>query len=332
MRRRAAAEAEPEWDVPGWDEAGPSSGARALMTSGVRAVVWAGWVAGPVLGLAALAAASSPPAPAGQEQEQLVVADVDDVGPGGFAELVAAAYIEADSGDVDGLAALLPGTDAASWRGTGRAQRVEQVAAVGVERVGDGAGWVVTVAVRVAEALPAGPDGEAEDGMRVLLRHLQVPVAADADGRLVAAALPAEVAAPALAKAPVLGFERVALLESDPALGTVRDFLAAYLTGGDVDRYLSPGAEAVAVEPPPYVEVSVAQVSVAGGEVPRAGEVLPVPAGGAQRLLVEVQARTVGGLVRPLVYVLELVERDGRWEIAAVESAPAAGTGTEVDR
>ncbi|WP_103529036.1 conjugal transfer protein [Streptomyces sp. SM12] len=320
MRRRTQEEAEPEeWEAPGWDEAKPSSGARALLTSGIRTVVWAGWVASPVLALAALATASSSPVPVVQEQEQPDGGSGDDIGPAGFAELVAAAYIEAGpDGGVGTLTAVLPGADPAHWRGIGGAQQVEQAAAVQVDRV-DEAGWVVTVAARVVELLP---EEEGEDDVRVVLRHLRVPVVADSEGRLVAAALPAEVAAPGLAAGVDLGFERVSLLDGDPALGTVRDFLGAYLSDGDVDRYLSPGADAVAVDPPPYVEVSVSEVSVSG-EVPRAGELLPVPASGEQRLLVEVQARTAGGLVRPLVYALVLMERDGRWEIAAVDAAPA---------
>ncbi|MFI9029921.1 hypothetical protein [Streptomyces sp. NPDC053560] len=48
--------------------------------------------------------------------------------------------------------------------------------------------------------------------------------------------------------------------------------------------------------------------------------------GERRRLLVEVEAGDRRGAVRPMTYALQLRGRDGRWEVAALEAAPALKT------
>ncbi len=304
-----------------WD-AGTTTGARANTAALMRVLVWGLVTSGPVLGLLALQRAS---APAGEVQAPEVPVDVvtgDPVGPAGFAELFVAAYLETDSesaGDV--LAVYYPGAGAEQLRSaSGTPPRAEHLAVVGSEEVAAGY-WSVTVAAQVDE--DHGQDeveGEASAGPR--LRYFQVPVAADEDG-WVAVAYPSEVAAPAVEDdAPELGYTPVTLLDSDPAAATVAQFLASYLTGGgDVSRYLSPEVDLAPVTPAPYTAVQVTGIDVRG-EAPRQGEALPMTAGGRVQLLVTAEAQTPGGVLRPLSYALVLAERDGRWEIAALEAVP----------
>lgn len=306
-----------------WDS-GTTTGARANTAALMRVLVWGLVTAGPVLGLLALQRVG---APAGEVQAPEVPVDVvtgDPVGPGGFAELFVTSYLETDSEAAsDVLAAFYPGAaDEPLHAASGTPQRAEHVAVVGSEEVADGY-WSVTIAAQVAETDDEEEEaaGETSDGGS-RLRYFQVPVAAD-DGGWVAVAYPAEIAAPPVEEeAPDLGYTPVTLLDSDPATATVQQFLAAYLAGGgDVSRYLSPDTDLAPVTPAPYAAVQITGLAVRG-EAPRQGEALPMTAGARVQLLVTAEAQTPGGVLRPLSYALVLAERDGRWEIAALEAAP----------
>ncbi|MFE7302539.1 conjugal transfer protein [Streptomyces sp. NPDC057579] len=309
----------------GWATTSMSTGAMANWTAVVRWSAWGLLLAGPLLGGWALASARTPVAvPTRAEASRAQPASSDAVAPAGFAEVYVAAYVKAGDSDADAqeLATFYPAARSMSWSGGGGAERAESASAVEVRQVSVGY-WSVTVAARIT--------GSSKNSGRV--RYFQVPVRAT-DGRgasgWTAAALPAEVAAPSGSKgvAPELSYGSAhAPLDSDPAVQTVRGFLAAYLTGrGELDRYLSPGTALHAVRPAPYTAVSVTQFAEHGHGPAKGAEAQVPPDGVQRRLLVDVEGdgKYTGG--RPMTYAIELRARDGRWEVAALEAAPALAT------
>ncbi|MEU6114457.1 hypothetical protein ABZ840_07980 [Streptomyces sp. NPDC047117] len=56
------------------------------------------------------------------------------------------------------------------------------------------------------------------------------------------------------------------------------------------------------------------------------GRARPTTGRGERRNLVEVEAGDRQGTVRPMTYAIQLRGRDGRWEVAALEAAPALKT------
>ncbi|MGW9080684.1 conjugal transfer protein [Streptomyces kronopolitis] len=315
----------------GWATTSMSTGAMANWTAVVRWSAWGLLLAGPLLGGWALASARTPvTVPTRAEAPRAQPASSDAVAPAGFAELYVAAYVKAGDSDADTeeLSAYYPAARSMSWSGEGGAERAESASAVQVRQVSAGY-WSVTVAARITSSSKNADSGR--------VRYFQVPVRA-AGGRgasgWTAAALPAEVASPTSSKgvAPELSYGSAhAPLDSDPAVQTVRGFLAAYLTGGgELDRYLSPGTTLHAVRPAPYTAVSVTQIAE-HGRGPAEGAEAQVPPDGVQRrLLVGVEGDNKHTGSRPMSYAIELRARDGRWEVAALEAAPAlAAPGTK---
>lgn len=304
-----------------------STGATANLTTLMRWAAWALLLAGPLL---AVAAWMRPPAAAGAPQTtaKAPVVQQDGAGPAGFAQLYVAAYVTAGQGSEASLAPYFPGMRDVSLTAASGAQHAERVAAVRVRDVSAGY-WSVTVAARLVSDLKAAPAKDAAgqgDGRTVeVLRYFQVPVRGQGGG-YVAAGLPAEVSAPALSgQQPKLAYGAPVPADvKDPATGAVAEFLAAYLSGtGQLDRYLSPGTTMAAVSPAPYRQVQVTQLAQRGGEF-RANAL--VSAGAERNLLVDVTATDQYGQTRPLTYSLSLKARDGRWEIAALDAAPALNT------
>ncbi|GGN61450.1 hypothetical protein GCM10012285_60370 [Streptomyces kronopolitis] len=313
----------------GWATTPMSTGAMANATALVRWCAWGLLLTGPLLGGLALASTAKPVAvPARAEAPRARPASSDAVAPAGFAEVYVATYVKAGDSDAaaEELAAFYPAARSMSWAGEGEAgsERAESASAVQARQVSAGY-WSVTVAARIT--------GSANKSDSV--RYFQVPVRATAGSKGAAAgwtatALPAEVAAPTASKgaAPELSYGAAhAPLASDPAVRTVQDFLAAYLTGrGELDRYLSPGTALHAVRPAPYTAVTVTQIAD-HGHAPAEGAEAQVPPDGVQRrLLVDVDAEGKHASGRPMTYAIELRARDGRWEVAALEAAPALAT------
>ncbi|MEU5108480.1 conjugal transfer protein [Streptomyces sp. NPDC021354] len=331
-----------EWErrgtaaVGGWEL---SSGARANATVLARWFAWAVICAGPVLGL--LAWMSSAAAVDAQPQLQPRAQQTETesgAGPTGFAELFVAAFVEAGQGEEDQLAPYYPSASQLDLDGAPARQTATQTTAVRVRQTAPGA-WSVTVATRVE---PHGTkdskakDAEADKERSGVLRYFQVPVLAQTpasspslrEERYVAAALPAEVAAPGgQARQPRLGYgpERAAV-PGDTRAETVREFLSAYLTGtGELDRYLAPGLHMEPVSPAPYRKVAIESMAVAGESADSPATRVPAD-GTQQRLLVQVRATGTDHARVPLSYALTLKARDGRWEIAAMDATPALAT------
>ncbi|MFB8087926.1 conjugal transfer protein [Streptomyces sp. NPDC055992] len=143
-----------------------------------------------------------------------------------------------------------------------------------------------------------------------------------------ATSLPAEVNAPASASHGGLAYGSDRSARNEPVSDTVSRFFAAYLTGqGELDRYISPGLQVAPIVPAPYRSTLITglrddQQNPSGTDTDDT-----VPADGTtRRVLVSVSA-TTGGQDYLLTYALTLSTRDGRWEVAALESAPALAAG-----
>ncbi|MCX0244606.1 conjugal transfer protein [Streptomyces drozdowiczii] len=138
-----------------------------------------------------------------------------------------------------------------------------------------------------------------------------------------ATSLPAEVNAPASASHGALDYGSENGSRHDDAVSdTVSRFLSAYLTGrGELNRYVSPGLQVAAISPAPYESTLVTGLQDDAPEDEDEDDT--VPQDGTQRhVLVSVSA-TTGGQDYLLSYALTLTTRDGRWEVASFDSAPA---------
>ncbi|MCX4673672.1 conjugal transfer protein [Streptomyces sp. NBC_01381] len=304
-----------------------SSGAAANLTALVRWTAWALLIAGPALGLYALAQPSTAVgAPQPRATAPAVVRDA--AGPAGFAELYVAAYARAGQGSEASLQPYFPGVRDVVLDAKPGAQRAERLATVRVREVSDGY-WSVTVAAHLTGTKGPAKKDDSPDATDAaageVLRYFQVAVrSAGPGGAYIAAGLPAEVAAPEPGEAPELGYGHpVPADENEAASATVGEFLAAYLSGtGELDRYLSPGTNLSAISPAPYEQIKLTQLAERGGQFQPNAD---VSEGARRELLVDLEATDRAGQTRPLTYALALQARDGRWEISALDAAPALG-------
>ncbi|WP_285572982.1 conjugal transfer protein [Streptomyces sp. RTGN2] len=293
-------------------------------TNVVRRLAWALLICGPVLGgwaLVSQPAADTRPAPVVQSSSS------GTTGPGGFAEMYVAAFLRSGDGSQEELAAFYARAADLELEGRPDAVQVGQIAAVRVEEIEPGRYWSVTVGARVLEPARKGAADSGEQPV-IRMRFFRVPIEADRDGGpLAALALPSEVAAPGggTPKAELAYGAPLPAQSSDPAVGTVSEFFAAYLSGsGELGRYISPGTRLTPVRPSPYQSVTVTQVSVETAFQDADGDGrIGAPAGREQlRLVVGVKAARPDGIARPLSYALTLSGRDGRWEVAALDATP----------
>ena len=237
-------------------------------------------------------------------------------------------WLRADSDDKQ-LLASLTNAPVGSLPQEGLTIRDSSVAQV--EQADDGV-WSVTVGVDVAEPAPgsspppggAEADKQAEVPLVWVRRYFQVPVLVDrtdtkwsgADLAVTALALPAPVPGPAAAADPP-GLDYPETISPTSAAGqSVAGFLAAMVAGdGEITRYLRPGTSISAIAPAPYAAVAV--TGIKGSH-----EVAEDPADDAgTHALTTVELERLDGEKTTAQYVLTLVARDGRWEVAGVEPA-----------
>lgn len=232
------------------------------------------------------------------------------IGAQGFAELYMAAYLGAGKGTEQSLRAFYPrGVDFGDVTPGG--VYAGRTTAIDAKAVGPRY-WAVTVGVEILF-----PE---EGGLRSGgTRYYQVGVART-DDSYVATALPAVVPAPSVARGPKLALpspERPQL--NDPLAVAVERFAAAFLTGeGELARYTAPSSTLRAVRPPPFAAVEVTAISARRTDRLVAGTTTP-----AREVLAEVQASDAEGRVQVLAYALELTQRAGRWEVAALLPGPS---------
>lgn len=293
------------------------TGGPALATKLATGVLWTALLAGPAALLLAgssvlvAAPAVTAPAPAVVDRagEQAAAAE--------FAGRLVRLWLTSVRGQEDQLRALVPGTDITlpelAWASG-------PMTTADVRRQPDGT-WLVVTAVTGSAAPVARPEADSRTPAPApAVRFYAVPVRVDDIG-LVALTLPAPVPAPTTASAaPRLAY-RHQVAPTDPLVASVGQFLAALLTGtGEVTRYVSPGTAINPVTPAPYTAVEVSAVVtdqelVAGAAAPADGT----------RLRALVTAKGTAGPQQHAVvqYPLTLTVRGGRWEVTAIDPAPA---------
>jgi hypothetical protein len=195
--------------------------------------------------------------------------------------------------------------------------------------------WSVTVGVDVAEPAPgstpapapSGGTGEAGEEAEVPLvwvrRYFQVPVLVERtetersgpDLAVTALALPAPVPGPGAAEPPDLDYPET-ISPTSAAGQSAAGFLAAMIAGdGEITRYLRPGTSISAITPAPYSAVAVTDIK-------GSHEVTEDPADDdGTHALITAELTRLDGNKTTAQYVLTLVARDGRWEVAGLEPA-----------
>ncbi|WP_449473203.1 hypothetical protein [Streptomyces tanashiensis] len=212
------------------------------------------------------------------------------------------------------LRLLAPGVQAPRWGR--RPVAVLQVAAVRTERQGRGT-WAVTVAARLTNAAAGVLGEQSVHG----LRFFTIPVTetGSAARRVFAAGAPREAAGPQAGREPASPC--TARVEDPALIDTVRGFLSAFLGGGTVERYLVPGT-VLARPQARFTEVETLQV-LSGGRPAGAGR-----DGATARVRAVVSATDAAGRSWPMAYALTLTARDGRWEIASLDTDTDTDTDT----
>ena len=262
-----------------------------------RMGLWCAVVLGAVGGMVGMVR-PAPPAPAAPA----LVGGTASSSASGFAALAVGAWLEATDETEAALGELFVDPPE-RWSG-GSELVVRRTSSVSARELDPGY-WAITVAADVTETDRAGEPLSSR-------WYFELGVVTAEEGRFLAASTPAVVPAPVASGSgwqvagPTMGVPS----RDDPMVATVEGFLAAFVAGaGDVSRYLAPGVSVVAVAPSPFTAVELDRL---GAE--------PVAEG--TRLLVSGWGVTASGGRVPVGYVLEAVERDGRWEITSVSGAP----------
>lgn len=203
----------------------------------------------------------------------------------GFAELVVADFVVSDAPDAV----------------VSSASSLVSVSTVSVGAVEVEPGYFsVLVAARMSAVTAAGSHSTS---------FLRVGVL-DSQGGLVAVSGPTLVTRPAEVEAPGLLVEATGGVESPDLEETVARFFDAYLAGvGELDRYTTPDSPLLPVYPVPFAAVELVSV----GESP-VGDGVVVAA--------TVSAVDGAGRLWEFDYWMDVVRRDGRWEIVDLLAAP----------
>jgi hypothetical protein len=250
-----------------------------------------------VAGIASIAAAlgawvffspASPIAPASAPQPTL-----SHTGVAGFAEMYVAKYLSGEPEVIDeflpaapSLAAMAPAEHYAT-----------RTAATDITAVAPGY-WSVQVA---ADVLVLDGPGYVPAG----LQHFRIGVVDDG-GRLVAAGLPARVAAPPPRRAPPRSLATADSPPSETVAALAGDFLEALLLGGrDLSRYIAAGSP-IAPVAPHYAELTITSLATYGD-----GSVHAV-----------VDARSANGSTVTMEYNLAIEHNSGGPQVLAILPGP----------
>lgn len=137
--------------------------------------------------------------------------------------------------------------------------------------------------------------------------------------------LPAQVAGPGATVSASLPYT-VPVPTGSPAGSSVAGFLQSLLTGnGDVSRWESPGSQISPVEPSAASVVSVTDISAASSVTGLTDASAPAD-GATVRVLVSAGSGPSPAEARSSQYLLTLKARAGRWEVLALDAAPAQST------
>ena len=230
----------------------------------------------------------------------------------GFAELFVAQFVDAGDGDETLLAPFLSGqapfaltgADSGGWF----ASSTTTTAMVGTGRDR----WKVTVAAGLLRR-----DGESTSYVSLGVRFFEVEVVAT-DSGLAAVSLPWIAPAPHVGDQVGDDWGRPDIPESgDPLADTTERFLTALLTGnGELGRYAAPGSDLRAV-PATFDTVDLDRLASR------------TDADGGRWVRAWVKAESADSLLW-LTYDLQVAERDGRWEIAAMGPEPVVNETPEI--
>jgi hypothetical protein len=167
-----------------------------------------------------------------------------------------------------------------------------------------GKSWAVTVAATVG-----GVD-----------RYFHVPVQA-VDDSLTALALPAPVAGPQVGDTPGNDYS-VTVSSSAPLTKTVTEFLAAYVAGqGDLTRYIARGVDLLPITPALGSAVELDELRAQNSDDVDL-EIDPAD-GNRVRVLVTATITLAPSQSLQATYALTVTGSAGRWEISALDDAPA---------
>ena len=311
-----------ELDLPGWQG---SPAALGLATKVATMLLWFAVIAGPLLGLAALAHDAGGSASAA---DRTVPATRSGTAPAGVATLYVGAWLAAGSGTEETVRAYYP--QLASLPDEPNRHSASRLVPVEVVEVSPGY-WSITVAAQVATRTESGWIDAGLHFYRVAIRVLGGPEAGG-EGKpggptgYVATGLPAEVGAPAGLEPIEVGYPRNRATDADdPVAGAVTRFLEAYLLGeGELTRYISPGSALTPIAPSPYTDLTVRDLST--DEPASGGRHRDLDQDGTRlAVLATVEATDQHVSTHLLGYALTLISRDGRWEVSALDPAPALG-------
>jgi hypothetical protein len=293
---------------------GGSSRAQATLSRVLAYTLWGGIAVALVLGLVNCAgspAAGPPPA-----ATQAAAAPVPP--PGGCAELVVSAWLAGDTEALAGVSGM-----PRSRPEPGRRQATRTFTA-GVTQ-GDNA-WSYLVGADVQ--VRADEEDTWQSAGTQFFAVTMVPAEDGCQGWR-PAALPAQAAAPPLGGTDTAGSPyEVSLPTSGTELGTTLDaFFAGLLAGAsDLERYVAPGVVITPVVPPPYEQVSVAELHARDDPTER-GTIVPSD-GTVLQLLATVDTDAEADDL-PLVYPVTMAVRGGRWEVVAIDPQVATAAVTD---
>jgi hypothetical protein len=278
---------------------GPLVGVRVL-----RALLWLVVFAGPVVAALGLVAVSDLADRVDASSRQTSAEVPADTGPvEGFAEMFLATYLTQGSEES-------PSQQSASDGG----RVVVRTVSLGAEQIDVGYYAVTVAAVVRADNAVSLADAALEVGSLIY----RVGVVETGSGLAVVgppALIPHSVAgaAPDLLVGRMDGLDAVAGLEE----ATVR-FLAAYLAGeGELARYTAPGSRLIPVSPAPFVSVEILEAGLVS-----IGD-------GTREEVVTVEGIDESGRTQVLQFGLVVGERDGRWEVVELLSAPSLAKGKQ---
>lgn len=253
--------------------------------------------------------------------------------PAGVAVLFTDLWLRSDAASPDSpnaqtLHTLAPSVDLPTHADGAAQASPDRIVAVRSAQLSGGQ-WSVIVAAQFTVRDNGSGSGTASSGTAgPVVQYFAVPVVAHDSagaGSFTVTSAPAQVSGPATVQPPASPFQNP-IPSGSPLASGVGEFLGAYLAGvGDVTRYLSPGTQLTAVGGSGYQSVAVdsaaADTAIAGG---------PVPGDGTRvRVQVHATAKDRAGSQWPLVYVLTMTARSGRWEVTALEAgAPPQVTGS----
>lgn len=295
-----------------------------FLTRGLRFVLWGALACGPAALL--VSSTQTPPATATSAAAQTPAMAARRAAASEVGTEWVKAWLTTPAADADSIKSLWAGP----LRLPARAANAVNPSVMETVAVAPGV-WSVTVAVDVTP-----PDGASQR------RYFRVPVSVaggDGTSRAHPMTLPAEISGPSDMSPPGSGYS-VVLAPSSPAGVTAAGFLSGLLAGAsDITRWSAPSMTATPVRPAPYRDVQISQLE-ASADMPGLISGTPVDGASAQ-LLVTVDLRRSAAAAKPSTaapstaapssdtstvtgqYLVTVTARAGRWEVSALDSAPA---------